>query len=153
RPAGRLLRQVRVGDGDDHEPRLDRLVERHRELRRGPVQGRSARRGDRPQQVGVRERRRRSGQEDRSDADGERQATREPHASGRLAPETRPTPASTAATIATISATIPSIELPPPPRDDFASTAGAGVSELSGPFQSTTEPSEKVCRTSNVYGF
>ena len=37
-----------------------------------------------------------------------------------------------------------SVELPPPPRDDFASITGAGVSEDSGPDQSTTEPSEYV---------
>jgi hypothetical protein len=33
------------------------------------------------------------------------------------------------------------------------STLGAGLSELSGPFQSTTEPSAYVWRTPNVYVF
>ena len=39
-------------------------------------------------------------------------------------------------------ATIASVDEPPPPSDETASTRGAGVSELSGPDQSTTEPSE-----------
>ena len=46
---------------------------------------------------------------------------------------------------------IASVELPPPPSEDFASMVGAGVSDDSGPDQSTTEPSEYVCRTVNVY--
>jgi hypothetical protein len=43
--------------------------------------------------------------------------------------------------------------LPPPPSDDFASIVGAGVSEDSGPDQSTTVPSEYVCRTLKEYVF
>ena len=60
-------------------------------------------------------------------------------------------PESTIATPLTTSATIASVELLPPPKDDFASITGAGVSDDSGPLQSTTEPSEYVCRTLNVY--
>ena len=41
----------------------------------------------------------------------------------------------------------------PPPKEESDSTVGAGLSEVSGPFQSTTVPSEYVCRTSNVYVF
>src|SRR5207248_1421965 len=63
---------------------------------------------------------------------------------------TNDTAASTAANPETASATIASVELPPPPSDDFASTVGAGVSDDSGPAQSTTDPSEYVCRTLNV---
>jgi hypothetical protein len=37
---------------------------------------------------------------------------------------------------------IDSVELPLPPSEDFASIAGAGVSDDSGPLQSTSEPSE-----------
>jgi hypothetical protein len=40
--------------------------------------------------------------------------------------------------------------VPPPPNEDLALTTGAGVSDDSGPVQSTTEPSEYVCRTLNV---
>ena len=46
---------------------------------------------------------------------------------------------------------IASVELLPPPSDDIASIVGAGLSDDSGPLQSTTEPSEYVCRTVNVY--
>ena len=46
---------------------------------------------------------------------------------------------------------IASVELLPPPSDDIASIVGAGVSDDSGPLQSTTEPSEYVCRTVNMY--
>src|SRR5262249_16034156 len=54
------------------------------------------------------------------------------------------------ASTATIRPMIPSSELPPPPSEDFASMTGAGVSEDSSPDQSTTLPSEDVCRTENV---
>src|SRR6185312_1035392 len=52
---------------------------------------------------------------------------------------------------ATISATMVSVVVPPPPSDETPSTSCAGVSELSGPVQSTTLPSEYVCRTCSVY--
>ena len=38
----------------------------------------------------------------------------------------------------------------PPPSDDTAFSVGAGASDDSGPVQSTTDPSEYVCRTANV---
>jgi len=43
------------------------------------------------------------------------------------------------------------VNVPPPPKDERASIDGEGLSADSGPFQSTTEPSEYVCRTSNTY--
>jgi hypothetical protein len=65
---------------------------------------------------------------------------------------TSATAPSSAPTAPTISATIARVELPPPPPNELlASIVGAGVSELSGPVQSTTEPSEYVCLTPNVY--
>ena len=48
--------------------------------------------------------------------------------------------------------TPPSTSLPPP-SESSDSIVGAGVSELSAPVQSTTEPSEYVCLTPNVYVF
>src|SRR5439155_16410672 len=59
--------------------------------------------------------------------------------------------ATTSASTASASATIPSVLLPPPPSEAFASIVGAGVSADSGPDQSTTLPSEYVCRTVNAY--
>ena len=40
---------------------------------------------------------------------------------------------------------------PPPTSESSPRSSGAGVSEFSAPVQSTTEPSEYVCRTLNVY--
>ena len=53
-------------------------------------------------------------------------------------PPTRPAPARTIATPATTSATIARTLEPPPPIEDSAFTSGAGLSELSGPVQSTS---------------
>src|SRR5204863_3860477 len=76
------------------------------------------------------------------------------HASARL-PDwaNKPATATTSASAASATATIPSVLLPPPPSEDFASIVGDGVSEDSGPAQSTTVPSEYVCRTLNAYVF
>src|SRR5205807_10480355 len=74
-----------------------------------------------------------------------------PHASARFPePATTPTIETRSATPATASATIPRID-EEPPSDDFASIVGAGVSELSGPLQSTIEPSAQVWRTFMSY--
>jgi len=61
--------------------------------------------------------------------------------------------ATTSATPASTSATSASVDVPLPPMDERASIVGAGLSDDSGPFQSTTEPSEYVWRTSNTYVF
>ena len=63
-----------------------------------------------------------------------------PHASGRPLVMSATIPSSTP-TAPTISAITASVELEPP-KDDTPSTTGAGVSELSGPVQSTTFPFE-----------
>src|SRR4029077_4139257 len=89
-------------------------------------------------------------QRERCDGDS-RDEPQSLHASVRLPPERSATPASTTPTIPTTSAMIASVELPPPPIDETASSVGAGVSEDSGPDQSTTDPSAYVCRTWNVY--
>src|SRR5437867_7224382 len=77
------------------------------------------------------------------------------HASGRLPDRpTKPAAAATRASTPTARATMANVLLPPPPpREDFASTFGAGESDDSGPAQSTTVPSEYVCRTLKVYVF
>ena len=73
------------------------------------------------------------------------------HATGRLPPRVASaTPPSRTPIPPTTSAMIAKVELPPPPSEDFASITGAGASDDSGPLQSTTEPSEYVCRTANV---
>ena len=41
--------------------------------------------------------------------------------------------------------------VPPPPSEETESIRGAGVSELSGPLQSTILPFEYVCRTWKTY--
>jgi hypothetical protein len=76
---------------------------------------------------------------------GGRECCDEPasHASERLPPESSASPPSTIPIAPTTSATIASVELdPPPPKDDLASIVADGVSEDSGPLQSTTDPSE-----------
>src|SRR4029077_17106129 len=70
------------------------------------------------------------------------------HAIARL-PDASTASATRMATIATISAAIPPVELELPPRLDTAFTVGAGVSELSGPDQATILPFEYVCLTAN----
>src|SRR5512140_2952846 len=78
------------------------------------------------------------------DDDASHATGRVPRVASATAPSRTPIPPTT-------SAMIESVELPPPPSDEFASILGAGVSDDSGPLQSTTEPSEYVCRTENVY--
>src|SRR6185503_10153674 len=85
--------------------------------------------------------RRRQRSEDREDPPANDHASARPPLR-----ESRPTIATTSAP-PPIRATIATVELPPPPREDFASIVGEGESELSGPDQSTTDPSEYVWRT------
>src|SRR5579864_631289 len=93
--------------------------------------------------------RRHCGGDDDDHGGGERR----PHVSDRPPRATRAArPTSSAAPASTI-ATTSSVEVPPPPIDDSASIVGAGVSDDSGPDQSTIDPSEYVCRTLNVYVF
>src|SRR5207247_7234745 len=73
-----------------------------------------------------------------------------PHARGRPRVTSATIPSSTPIA-PTISATIESVVVPPPPSDETPSTSGAGVSELSEPVQSTISPFEYVCRTFTVY--
>src|SRR5439155_26299116 len=81
----------------------------------------------------------------------ERNGAGSSHASERLPePATSATTASTAASAATARAIQETIEEPPPASESLDSSVGAGLSELSGPVQSTTEPSEYVCLTPNV---
>src|SRR4051794_4681382 len=54
--------------------------------------------------------------------------------------------ATSTASVATTSATIDTVELLDPPSDTRASTRAAGLSELSGPVQSTTVSSSYVWR-------
>src|SRR5439155_6940930 len=75
-----------------------------------------------------------------------------PHASVRLpVPPSSAAMPTTSATPPRTSATIASVEVPPPPSELLASIVGAGASELSGPVQSTTLPFVYVWRTSKVY--
>src|SRR5436190_2646221 len=66
------------------------------------------------------------------------------HASGRPPPRTsRPASARNSASAPRATATIASVEVPPPPAsEETALMVGAGVSDDSGPDQSTTWPSE-----------
>src|SRR5262249_2096490 len=145
RTPGGLLVGLRIGDRDGGEPRLDSLAEGHAQLRRRLVE-RHTRGGRRAQEgcVGERGGRRRQ----RPEGDGERGGAcpREPHASVRLPfPPTRARIPTTSAAIAITSAMISSVDVPPPPPSESTeSIVGDGVSELSSPFQSTTEPSEYV---------
>ena len=135
---------------DDGEPRLDGLAVAQRYLLRRHVDD-PARDRRRLQESRVRPRRGRQRQRRRGRGEGNQDGAL--HARGRLPRDTdaaSAAPASRTPTTPTTSATMASVELPPPPRDDFASITGAGVSEDSGPDQSTTEPSEYVCRTLNV---
>ncbi len=140
----RLLPPGGVGDRDDREPRLDRLVIGQLHVRGRTVEH-AARRRHRPDQIRVRRRSARY-----HDADGNRGCDRgdDPpppaHASSR-SPERRLTsanPPTASPRTPTISATIASPEDPPPPKDDFASIVGAGESDDSGPDQFTIDPSE-----------
>src|SRR5207253_11180744 len=152
RVAGGHLVPVLVGHRDDREARLDRLVVGEQDLRGWGVDD-AARGRHRANEVRVRRRRRRDRQRD-DDPDVEPN-TPQPqpaaHASGLPLFETRARPPSRMPTAPTTSATIASVELPPPPSELFASTVGAGASDDSEPFQFTIEPSEYVCSTPNVY--
>ena len=136
--AGRHATAGRVRDRDDGEARLHRLAVGHGDELRRVVQDHARRRR------GVEQRRVRPGRcrgrERRHDRRRRERAS--PHASARFPePVATPTIATTRATPATTSATIARIE-EEPPKDDFACTVGAGVSEVSGPLQSTIDPSE-----------
>ena len=141
-PAGDLV-SVGVGHRHERELRLHRLavgeaddggraVDCPAGGRRGPQQGGVAP-GGAGQGEGQGPRRRR----------GTDNGSPTPHQVSDLLPPTRPIPARRSAMPATISAMTPSASEPPPlPRSLTALMVGAGVSELSGPFQSTTDPSE-----------
>src|SRR5439155_15879029 len=129
-----------VRDGDDREPRLDRLAVSE-ENAGGRVVHDPARRRRRAQQCRVCPRRSRQDERDRRHKGDRASSPPETHASD-LFPESRPTAPSTRAAPATINATIARVELPPPPIELLASSRGAGVSDDSGPDQSTTSPSE-----------
>src|SRR5690242_19416059 len=102
------------------------------------------------------ERRRRDGERRPGDEEQDCEAPDAGHVSERSPP--RPVkiaiPATTSATIESTRATMPLVEVPPPPpNDETDSRRGAGSSEFSGPVQSTTDPSEYVCRTLKMYVF
>ena len=139
---GRLLGAGRIRDRHDRETRLDRLAVGERDLPGRAVHD-PARRGHRPQERGVRPRCGRPGEHRRQRDEDRDSPAADGHASERPPfRESRPTIATTSAAPPRISATIASVELPPPPSELFASIVGEGESELSGPDQSTTEPSE-----------
>ena len=140
-PPACLLVGLHVGDGDEREARLDRLVEGERDGRRRRTQG-HARRRHRLHQVGVGGRRRRHDQRDRAGREKGSDPPARAHAiclppreKSAIAPSTTPIAPTTSAMIA-------SVEVPPPPSELFASIVGAGASEDSDPDQLTIEPSE-----------
>src|SRR5689334_10608024 len=98
----------------------------------------------------MRERRRREQECSRCN---DRDAERASHASERFPPANSASPPSTTPIPPTTSATIARVELELPPSELLTSSVGDGVSDDSGPFQSTTDPSLYVCRTPNVYVF
>src|SRR5581483_1880676 len=108
----RLGAGVDVGDRDDREPRLDRLVEGQRDRRRRRVQGHACR-GDGPDEVGVRRCRRRQREDDRG---GGEQWGDSAYAQTSCLPLllTTAMPPSRTPTAPTASATIASSEEPPP---------------------------------------
>src|SRR5581483_6509350 len=158
REAGGHVARVRVGDRDDREARLDGLVVGERDLGRRGVDD-AARRRRRAHEVRVR--RRRHGQHERCQCRDESRGGADTPPVTRQASCLPPPPEPPRATSAktprrtpttpTISATIASVELPPPPSELFAATVGDGVSDDSLPFQLTIEPSEYDCSTPNVY--
>ena len=147
RPGG-LLVAVGVGDRDDREARLDRLVEGERDVRGRGVHD-AARRRHRPDQVRVR--RRRDGQQSATvtttpapSANGRPPAAsreRPLPAAARLrrparSPRGRPRPRRRRARRSSASS------VPPPPSELLASIVGAGRIGDSGPDQLTIDPSE-----------
>ena len=141
---GRLLVAGRVGDRDDREPRLDRLVIGQLHVRGRSVEN-AARRRHRLDQIRVR--RRRARQHD-SDSDASKRQDDPPptrHASDLCFPpllETSANPPAPRPSSPKISAMMVKADTPPPPRELFASIVGAGAAEVSGPAQFTIDPSE-----------
>ena len=141
RRSGRHLVAVDVGHRDDREARLDRLGEGQRDLARRAVRDHARRRG-RLEQRGVR-----AGDRGQHEAeshecpDDQTGAHAAGHATGRRPTKMPPIATSSAATAST-RATIVRVSVELPPRSDTPCTTGAGVSEPSGPDQSTTVPSE-----------
>ncbi len=138
----RYLLAVLVGDGDDREAGLDGLVEGQ-----GNVGGRGVEDGARlRERLGqVRMRRRRHGRHERDQRDERDQDSPPPacHASCRFPPPAnRATAPRMSPRTPTMSATIVSSDVLPPPSEAFASIVGAGFSADSEPFQSTIVPSE-----------
>src|SRR5581483_11941243 len=144
--AGGDLMAVHVADGDDREPRLDRLVERQLHRRRRRVQ-RDARRRHGLHQVRV------CGRGGRDDERRQhRRYDREPFHASSLPPfATSASPPTTMPSAPRTIATIDSVDEPPPPPSElFTAIAGAGFSPVSGSVQFTIDPSEYVCCTWNV---
>ena len=142
RRRGRDLLAVLVGDGDDREAGLDRLVEGQ-----GNVGGRGVEDGARlRERLGqVRVRRRRHGRHERNHRDERDQDTPPPmrHASCLLPPPAnRATAPRMSPRTPTMRAMIVSSDVLLPPSEAFASIVGAGFSADSEPFQSTIVPSE-----------
>ncbi len=138
--AARLLLAPGVRHRDHGELRRDRLVVGEADPGRRRRHG-AAGLGVGAQERGVRPRRLR--QRERACRDGEGEpcpAHPAAHVSG-LRPAARPIAPSRTPTAPITSAAMTSSVLAPPPSDD-PSTTGLGVSDDSGPFQSTTVPSE-----------
>src|SRR5439155_6954429 len=152
RRAGRDAVTARVRDGDDREFRLERLAVREQDTRGRTVHD-NARRRRRAEERSVRPGRCRHREREAQEGRRRENSPPEAHVSGLPFPSS-PTIESTNASPATTIATISSAdEFPPPARESFASIRGDGVSDDSGPDQSTTSPLEYVCLRVKAYVF
>ena len=132
----------RIGHQDGGEPRLHRLGVREQHDRRRAVDHHTRPR-HRAHEARVGPGGRGQGKRHRGRTEHEGRAHLPGQAIVRLPPPDKSPSSPTArATAPTAIAMIASVLLPPPPREDLSSTCGAGVSDDSGPAQSTTVPSE-----------